>query len=114
MATLTVMTSTSPLHSLLCTSMPPGRTSHSISPLPPPPRMPPASLPLSLLLLQLLLDLLILEELLLKSLLGLGHLSFIMVARMALLLFLAVGVEAVELVVAVGTGLCCVYIGEAS
>ena len=98
MATLTGMISTSPLPSLLCTSMPPGRTSHSISPLPPPPRMPPeASLPLSLLLLQLLLDLLILEELLLKSLLGLGHLSFMMVVNwMALLLFLAVGVEAVE------------------
>jgi hypothetical protein len=65
-ATLTVMTSTPPLPSLFCTSMPPGLTSHSISP-----RLPPASPPSLLLLL-----LLPLEELLLKSFL-VEHLSFI-------------------------------------
>jgi hypothetical protein len=59
-ATLTVMTSTSALPSLFCTSMPPGRTSHWISP----PRTLPASPSL------LLLVVLLLEELLLNSFLG--------------------------------------------
>ena len=64
-ATLTVMTSTSALPSLFCTSMPPGRTSHSISPL----RTLPAS-PSLLQPLLLLLAVLPLEELLLNSFLG--------------------------------------------
>ena len=62
-ATLTVLTATSPLPSHFCTSIPPGLTSHSISPrLPPPPTPPP-----SLLLLLLLLAVLLLEELLPNS-----------------------------------------------
>jgi hypothetical protein len=65
-ATLTVMTSTCPLPSLFCTSMPPGRTSHSISP----PRALPAASPSLLLLLVVVVVLLPLEELLLNSFLG--------------------------------------------
>ena len=73
-ATLTVITSTSGRPSLFCTSIPPGLTSHSISPRPPLLASPP-----SLLLLLLPPAVLPLEELLLNSFLE--HLSFIIVAN---------------------------------
>jgi hypothetical protein len=72
-ATLTVITSASPLPSLFCTSIPPGLTSHSISPRPP--TSPPSLLQL------LLLAVLLLEELLRNSFLE--YLSFIVVVARA-------------------------------